>query len=65
MLDEAYPDTAGSYNNVAYNLDAQGRYEETEPLFRKAVKLVEEVLGSDHPTSGTMRGNLDYFLKKR
>ena len=29
-LGEEHPDTAASYNNLAYNLNAQGRYAEAE-----------------------------------
>ncbi len=49
---------------MAPNLDNQGHYEEAEPLYRKAVKLIEEVLGSNHPTSKIIRGNLTELLKK-
>ena len=37
---EEHPDTATSYNNVAQNLDAQGRYEEAEPLYQRALEIL-------------------------
>jgi len=65
VLGEEHPDTASSYNNVAYNLNAQGRYEEAEPLFRKAVASMEKALGYDHPNSQILRDNLQEFLEQR
>ena len=40
-----------SYNNVAYNLNNQGKYAEAEPLFRKALAIRLKVLGEDHPAT--------------
>ena len=58
MLGPDHPSTAASYNNVAYNLNAQGRYEEAEPLFRKALDISERVLGEEHPQTKVVRSNL-------
>lgn len=55
---EDHPDTATSYDNVAFNLNAQGRYTEAEPLYRKALGISERVLGDDHPDTGTSYNNL-------
>ena len=49
---------------MASNLDAQGRYEEAEPLYRKAVVLIERLLGYEHPNSKAVRNNLELLLKK-
>ena len=35
VLGEDHPDTAASYNNLACNLDAQGKYAEAEPLYQQ------------------------------
>ncbi|WP_293866479.1 tetratricopeptide repeat protein, partial [uncultured Alsobacter sp.] len=43
-----HPSTAASYNNLASNLDAQGRAGEAEPLYRKALEIRERMLGPDH-----------------
>ena len=48
-LGEDHPDTATSYNNLAVNLHAQGKYAEAEPLYRKALAIRLKVLGEDHP----------------
>ena len=55
---EAHPDTATSYNNVAYNLNAQGRYEDAEPLFRKGLEIRQQVLGEAHPSTATSYNNV-------
>ncbi len=58
MLGPKHPNTAQSYNNLASNLDNQGRYKEAEPLFRKALAIYEEVLGPKHPDTALSYNNL-------
>lgn len=55
---ENHPDTAASYNNVASNLDDQGRYDEAEPLYRKGLEIRREVLGENHPSTATSYNNV-------
>ena len=43
------PRLATSFNNLANLYRAQGRYGEAEPLFERALAIVENVFGSDHP----------------
>ena len=62
---QEHPDTASSYNNVAYNLNAQGRYEDAEPLYREGLEIRERVLGEEHPTTKTIRSNLSHCLAQR
>lgn len=64
-LGEKHPDTAVSYAHAAYNLNAQGHYDEAEPLYRTSLKITEEALGSDHPTTQKLRNNLYIFSKNR
>ncbi len=59
-LGEDHPDTAGSYNNVASNLNAQGRFDEAEPLFRKGLEIRQQVLGEEHPDTAASYNNLAY-----
>jgi tetratricopeptide (TPR) repeat protein len=61
-LGEAHPDTATSYNNLASNLDDQGRYGEAEPLYRKALELLQAALGAAHPGTAASYNNLAYNL---
>ena len=55
---------AASYNNVASNLVAQGCYEEAEPLYNKAVCLIEKLPGDEPTNSTAMRENLEFILRK-
>jgi tetratricopeptide (TPR) repeat protein len=48
VLGEEHPSTAASYNNVASNLNAQGKYEQAEPLLRKGLEINQRVLGEEH-----------------
>jgi tetratricopeptide (TPR) repeat protein len=36
-------------NNLAELYYNQGRYEEAEPLYKRALKILEDTLGPDHP----------------
>jgi hypothetical protein len=40
------------------------RFTEAEPLMKRALKIFEDSLGPDHPTTKTARQNLDLFIKK-
>jgi len=55
---EKHPDTAKSYNSLASNLNAQGKYAEARPLFQKALDLRIELLGEKHPDSALCYNNL-------
>ena len=61
-LGEDHPDTAASYNNVAYSLNAQGRYGEAKPLLRKALEISKRELGEDHPDTAASYNNVAYNL---
>jgi tetratricopeptide (TPR) repeat protein len=43
------PDVAIALNNLAELYYNQGRYEEAEPLYKRALKILEDTLGPDHP----------------
>ena len=58
MLGEGHPDTATSYNNLAANLQAQGKYADAEPLFRTALEIRRRVLGEGHPDTAPGYNNL-------
>jgi hypothetical protein len=51
VLGEEHPHTATSYNNVAANLHAQGKYAEAGPPYQKALDFCCKVLGEDHPST--------------
>ena len=49
LLTDDHPHTAVSYNNLAYNLDAQGKYAQAQPLYEKALEIHRRLLTDDHP----------------
>ena len=53
-----HPDTAESYNNLAYNLNAQGRYAEAERLYRKGLEIIKQVLDDMHPNTAANYNNV-------
>ncbi|VVT19725.1 tetratricopeptide repeat protein [Hoeflea sp. EC-HK425] len=55
---EEHPNTATSYNSIAFYLNAQGRAAEAEPLFRKALEIRQRVLGEEHPHTATSFNNV-------
>ncbi len=44
-----HSDVATSLNNLAVLYDAQGRYAEAEPLYKRALAILEKALGPEHP----------------
>src|SRR5262249_38411017 len=46
-LGEDHPDTASSYNNLAWTFDRQGKYAEAHPLYRGAAAICLEALVRD------------------
>ena len=47
---------------MAYCLDAQGKAAEALPLYRKALRIYEKVLGLDHPDTALCYNNLALCL---
>ena len=58
------PTRSTSVNNLAGLYQAQGRYGEAEPLYRRALEASERVLGKEHPDTLTSVNNLAalYFV---
>jgi tetratricopeptide (TPR) repeat protein len=46
---QEHPSTLSSMNNLPLVLRSQGKYEEAERMYRRALELSEEVLGQKHP----------------
>jgi tetratricopeptide (TPR) repeat protein len=42
---------------------AQGRYGEAEPLYKKALEILEKKLGSRHPSTVTVSKNFAALLR--
>ncbi len=53
-----HPDTATSLNNLALLYDSQGKYEQAEPLYQRALHIREQVLGPEHPDTAQSLNNL-------
>jgi tetratricopeptide (TPR) repeat protein len=55
---------ANSLNNLAGLYHDQGKFAEAEPLLQRALKIFEEWLGSEHPTTRKSRKNYEALLNK-
>ncbi len=55
---EQDPRLAANLNNLAALYNAQGRYVQAEPLFQRALAIVEKALGPEHPHVATSLNNL-------
>ncbi|HEU5378865.1 MAG TPA: tetratricopeptide repeat protein, partial [Ktedonobacteraceae bacterium] len=63
QLGPAHPDTASSLNNLAGSYRAQGKYEQAEPLYQRALAIRKQHLGPDHPHTQTVRKNYAKLLR--
>ncbi len=52
---------ARDLNNLAGLLLATNRLNEAEPLYRRALKIMEASFGPEHPLAVTARENLEIF----
>ncbi len=53
---------ATSLNNLAVLYQAQGKYTEAEPLYKRALAITEKALGPEHPTMATTLENYATLL---
>ncbi|MBV9259409.1 MAG: tetratricopeptide repeat protein, partial [Ktedonobacteraceae bacterium] len=51
-------------NDLALLYQAQGRYEEAEPLYERALQIYEKTMRPDHPGLATILGNYAYLLEE-
>ena len=58
VLGAEHPQTLISVNNLALLYNSQGRADEAEPLYRRALAASEQVLGAEHPQTLTSVNNL-------
>ncbi len=54
----AFHEAARLLNQVGYYLKDRAQYVEAEPLYRRALKIWERVLGPDHPVTASSLNNL-------
>ena len=64
LLGENHPDYALSLNNLAFLYKYQGKYEQAQPLYEKALDIAERVLGTNHPNTVTIQENLEILRAK-
>ena len=57
--------TATALNNLAESYRARGRFEEAEPLYRRALEILRKVHGDDHPQTQKTAANYAAFLDRR
>jgi tetratricopeptide (TPR) repeat protein len=57
-LGQEHPDTLIDINNLAELYRIQGRYSETEPLYRRALEAFERRLGKERPNTVSVVSNL-------
>ncbi len=55
---------ATSFNNLALLYDAQGKYAEAEPLYKRSLAILLKALGPDHPNVATSLENYAALLRK-
>jgi tetratricopeptide (TPR) repeat protein len=53
------------FNELALLYYNQGKYEEAEPLYKKALKIFENILGKNHPNTNIVKESLKVFLQKK
>ena len=64
LLGENHPHTLTSLNNLGLLLQAQGKLDEAELLFRKALEDTRRTLGENYPGTLVTLGNLSRLLQK-
>jgi len=65
LLTDDHPDTADSYNIVAYTLWKQRKFAQAQPLFEKALDIRRRLLTDDHPKTATSYNNVAGNLKQQ
>ena len=58
------PECARVLNQTALYLQERARYSEAQPLYQRALNIIEETLGPEHPNTQTVRANYEDLLKK-
>lgn len=58
MLGKDHPDVAKQLNNLALLCQNQGKYEEVERYYQRALEIYESKLGPDDPNVAKTKNNL-------
>jgi tetratricopeptide (TPR) repeat protein len=62
-LEPEHPSVANSLNGLAGLYHYQGQYAEAEPLFKRALEIVEKALGPEHPNVAKTLENYASLLR--
>ena len=62
MVGASHPAT--TLNNLAVVYEAQGKYDGAEPLYQRALTLIEHTLGPEHPNMAAALDNYADLLRK-
>ena len=65
MLGPNHPDVAMTLNNLAVLFKEQGKFNQAEPLFRRALAIFESCLDPDHPKVVTCRENFADMVREQ
>ena len=63
VLGPKHPDTVIVYSNIAGVYRTQGNYEKALEYYEKALKILDEKLGPEHPNTKSARRNLEITKK--
>jgi len=61
---KSHREMAIALNNLAITYRSLARFEEAEPLYRKALTIMTSTLGAEHPNTQTVLDNLNYPLEQ-
>lgn len=61
VLGKDHPDVAKQLNNLALLCQNQGKYEEVERYYQRALEIYEKTLGPDDPNVAKTKNNLVRF----
>ena len=62
LLTDDSPQTANSYNNLAVNLDNQGKFALAQPMLERALEIHRRRLTDNHPHTANTYNNLAFNL---
>ena len=54
---------AGDIFSLVGLYQSQGKYSEAEPLYLRAIQILEKALGSEHPNTVTVRQNYEIMCE--
>ncbi|MBV9688647.1 MAG: tetratricopeptide repeat protein [Ktedonobacteraceae bacterium] len=63
MLGAEHPSTASTLHELARLYQTQGKYEQAEPLYQRALRICEQVLGAEHPSTRITLKNYTILLQ--